>query len=74
MSNVHNDRHNDKVKGFLLLIGGSLLFLYSLNLVTIGITVLLIAASIGLILYGAMISGLAHAIREFIEKITTSHK
>lgn len=70
----HNNQHidfNDHkfIKGILLLSGGVLLLLYSLNAVNFGINVLLIISAVLLILYGAMVSGLAHTIRRFIDHV-----
>lgn len=63
-----NFNDNNFIKGILLLAGGVLLLLYSLNAVNFGINVLLIISAVLLILYGAMVSGLAHAARRFIDR------
>lgn len=68
MNQPTNWHSNHTIQGILLLIAGVLLFLYTLNILTTGITIVLIIASIALIAYGAMVSGLDKIIMNLIHK------
>lgn len=71
MQNQYLDSNNrNVVKGLLLLITGVLLLLYTLNLITTGINALLILASVGLIVYGSVTSGLDEVLKKLFSKIT----
>lgn len=71
MQNQFNLDPNNRnvVKGLLLLITGVLLLLYTLNLITTGINALLILASVGLIVYGSVTSGLDKVLSNLYNRI-----
>lgn len=56
-------KHKDMLGGLLYIIGGITLLLYSLGMIQRGITTLLIIASVVLILYGVIKSGLYEKIQ-----------
>lgn len=58
--------HKDMIHGLTALIGGVTLLLYSLGIIERGITTLLIIASLALIFYGVIKSGLYEKIRGMI--------
>lgn len=71
MQNQFLDTNNRNiVKGLLLLITGVLLLLYTLNLITTGINAVLILASVGLIIYGTVTSGLDQVLKRLYESFT----
>jgi hypothetical protein len=70
-----NRHHGDHMlKGILLLIGGVLLLLYALNILTTGITFVFIIISVALIVFGAMLSGLDQVIKNFIQRLRNKSK
>jgi hypothetical protein len=69
-----NQDNRNVVKGLLLLITGVLLLLYTLNLITTGINALLILASIGLIVYGSVTSGLDQLGKRLYDSIRNRNK
>lgn len=58
--------HKDILQGLAALVGGTTMLLYSLGIIERGITTLLILASILLIFYGVIKSGLYEKIRAMI--------
>ena len=58
--------HKDMLQGLTALVGGITMLLYSLGIVERGITTLLILASLVLIFYGIIKSGLYEKVRGMI--------
>lgn len=72
--NHQTNQNQNALQGGLLLVAGFLLLLYTLNLITTGINVILIIVSIALIAYGTVASGLAEVIKRFARSVSDRHK
>jgi hypothetical protein len=69
MNNNYFDWNNKNiVQGSLILVAGMLLLLYTLGIIETGINLILILASVGLIAYGALTTGLDKIIRQWLGK------
>ncbi len=72
-NNVHLP-HQNPLQGLLILIAGFLLLLYTLNLVTAGVNLVLIIVAMCLIMYGAIASGLYQMLKNLLHSMSDMGK
>lgn len=68
---IHN---NNILQGIVVFASGILLLLYALNILTAGVTILLIAVSIGLILYGASLAGIDSTVKKLFNRLNDYYR
>lgn len=68
--NYFSEKTHDILQGIVFMITGILLLFYSLNIATTVINILIIALSVGLIIYGLSLSGIAHNLKNVIKLIS----
>lgn len=63
-------QNHNTLQGLVVFSAGILLLLYALNILTAGVTILLIAVSIGLILYGASLTGIDVMVKKLFNRLS----
>jgi len=63
--------HNNTLRGLLYVIIGSLLLLYTLDIMTVGVSIVLMICSILLIIYGFRVGGFHQTIQKIWNRFRT---